>query len=69
MVSGCLGQDGRNSITIAYEVSPNMVDPGLSPQIGHMAEIYFDITMHVDSKGAMDSEMAMLRTWTEVTPG
>ena len=60
-VSGCLGQDvpeeERISITIAYEVSPNMVDPGLSPQIfsDHISEISnFDITISiVDSKVAM----------------
>ena len=60
-ISGCLGQDvpeeERISITIAYEVSPNMVDPGLSPQIfsDHISEISnFDITISiVDSKVAM----------------
>lgn len=61
-VSGCLGQDvpeeERISITIAYEVSPNMVDPGLSPQIfsDHISEISnFDITISI-----VDSKIAML---------
>ena len=60
-VSGCIGQDvpegERISITIAYEVSPNVVDNVLSPQIfsDHISKISnFDVTINiVDSKVAM----------------
>ena len=62
IVSGCIGENDhpdkdRISLTIAFEVSPNMLEDGSSPEIfaDYISEISkFDITINtVDSKVAM----------------